>query len=81
MKAKYLYRVKDRYSDSVSMAYEYRGHEYMVTDQHNGCMDSLKDQHEYEQRRIDLAIEEAADQQTGKGFDLDEVFTWLEEEE
>lgn len=80
MKAKYLYRVKDRYSDSVSLFYEYRGHEYIVTDQHNGCMDSLKDQHEYEQHRIDLTIEENAEPKTGKEFDLDEVFAWLEEE-
>lgn len=48
----------DRHAwEHLDLLYTYRGHEYIVTKHNNGCMDSLKGQHEFEQARIDRIIE------------------------
>ena len=70
MKAKYIGMVRDRNGYTVHLFYEYRGHEYMVTDNHNGCHAPLADQHRFEQDRIDKAIEEERKERTGEHFDL-----------
>lgn len=58
MKAIYKGKHKDRYSDSVDLVYEYRGHEYIVTDTHNGyAFNSLAKQHKRAQEEIDYKIE------------------------
>ena len=56
MKATYIGKTKDRYSDEVHLFYRYRGKEYMVTDPHNGYSETLAQQHKAEQARIDREI-------------------------
>jgi len=58
MKAKYTGKVRDRNGYAVHLFYEYRGHEYMITDEHNGCSETMAEQHRWEQERIDKLIEE-----------------------
>lgn len=56
-KATYKGKVRDRYSDAVHLFYEYRGYEYMVTDEHNGYSEPMWVKHQNEQREIDERIE------------------------
>ena len=56
MRAKYIGKVRDRNGYAVHLFYEYRGHEYMITDEHNGYSETLKEKHEAEQKRIDDII-------------------------
>ena len=56
-KAKYIGRVRDRNGYAVHLFYEYRGHEYMITDEHNGYSEPMAAKHYYEQQRIDKLIE------------------------
>ena len=70
MKATYTGKVRDRNGYAVHLFYEYRGREYMVTDNHNGCYAPLAEQHRWNQGRIDKAIEEERKERTGKHFDL-----------
>ena len=58
-KAKYIGKTRDRNGYAVHLFYEYRGHEYMVTDEHNGYSEPLWVKHKNEQDRIDREIEEA----------------------
>lgn len=55
-KATYKGKVHDKYSDAVHLFFEYRGHEYMVTDTHNGHSEPMHKKHQYEQSRIDHLI-------------------------
>ncbi len=57
MVAKYIGKVRDRNGYAVHLFYEYKGHEYMITDEHNGYSETLKEKHEAEQKRIDNIIE------------------------
>lgn len=57
MKAKYIGKQRDRNGYSTHLFYEYRGHEYMITDHNNGYSETLATQHKYEQARIDRLIE------------------------
>lgn len=58
MKATFKGKVRDRYGHAVHLFYEYRGREYMVTDEHNGYSEPMWVKHKYEQDRIDREIEE-----------------------
>lgn len=71
-KAKAIYKGKtyDKYSNhgghAVHLFYEYREHEYMITDSHNGAYEPLWKQHKQEQQRIDREIaEKEKETQTG----------------
>lgn len=61
-KAEYIGKVTDKYpthgGHAVNLFYRYRGHEYMVTDMHNGYSETLAEQHKREQKKIDRIIEE-----------------------
>lgn len=57
-KATYKGKLKDKNGYAVHLFYEYRGHEYMVTDEHNGYSEPMSMKHKYEQERIDRIIEE-----------------------
>lgn len=57
-KAKYKGKLKDKNGYAVHLFYEYRGHEYMVTDEHNGYSEPMSVKHKNEQERIDRIIEE-----------------------
>ena len=57
MKAKFKGKVRDANGYAVHLFYEYRGREYMITDMHNGCSETMAEQHRYEQKRIDKLIE------------------------
>lgn len=59
MKAKYKGKVRDKNGYAVHLFYEYRGHEYMVTDEHNGYSETMAEKHKQEQERIDREIEAA----------------------
>lgn len=59
MKAKYTGKVRDRNGYAVHLFYEYRGHEYMITDEHNGYSQTTFEKHRDAQDRIDKEIEEA----------------------
>ena len=58
MKAKYKGKVRDKNGYAVHLFYEYKGHEYMITDEHNGYSEDIKEKHRQEQERIDRQIEE-----------------------
>lgn len=58
-KAIYKGRVKDRYTDAVHLFYEYKGKEYIVTDEHNGYSEPMWVKHKNEQERIDRELEQA----------------------
>ena len=58
MKAVYKGKVHDRNGYAVHLFYEYRGHEYMVTDEHNGYSEPMSVKHRNEQERIDRMIED-----------------------
>lgn len=57
MKAKYKGKVRDRNGYAVHLFYEYRGHEYIVTDEHNGYSETMAEKHRQAQERIDKLIE------------------------
>lgn len=61
MKATYIGKTKDRFSDEVHLFYRYRGKEYMITDPHNGYSESLATQHKAEQARIDRELSEKSE--------------------
>jgi len=75
-KAVYKGRVKDRYSDAVHLFYEYRGREYMITDEHNGYSETMATKHRNEQERIDREIEAEKEgiKEPGYNFFLDPDF-------
>lgn len=75
LKAKFVGKVRDRNGYAVHLFYEYRGHEYMITDEHNGYSQTMAEKHREEQMRIDKEIEaeNARNEQEGT-FDLDEIF-------
>lgn len=57
MKAIYKGKVRDRNGYAVHLFYEYRGHEYIITDEHNGYSETIAEKHRQEQERIDKLIE------------------------
>lgn len=57
MKAIYKGKVKDRNGYATHLFYEYRGHEYMITDENNGYSEPLWVKHKSEQARIDQIID------------------------
>ena len=57
-KATYKGKCKDKNGYAVHLFYEYRGHEYMITDEHNGYSESMHTKHKIEQERIDKLISE-----------------------
>ena len=59
IKAIFKGKVKDRNGYAVHLFYEYRGHEYMVTDENNGYSEPMWVKHKNEQERIDREIEES----------------------
>lgn len=74
-KAEYLGKVRDRNGYAVHLLYKYRGHEYMITDEHNGYSESIWAKHKYEQDRIDRIVD--MDAEIGSPFDMDEIFELL----
>ena len=56
-KAKFTGKVRDKNGYAVHLFYEYRGHEYMVTDEHNGYSEPMWVKHKNEQERIDREID------------------------
>lgn len=56
-KATYKGKCRDKSGYAVHLFYEYRGHEYMITDEHNGYSESMCVKHKLEQERIDKLIE------------------------
>lgn len=56
MKAIYKGKYKDKYSYAVHLIYEYKGFEYIVTDEHNGYSQPMWEKHKEEQARIDQMI-------------------------
>lgn len=66
MKAEYIGKCRDRNGYSVHLFYRYRGHEYMITDGHNGYSESLTVQHKQEQNRIDAMITAEENKQENK---------------
>jgi len=57
-KAEFIGKVRDRNGYAVHLFYKYRGHEYMITDEHNGYSEPMFVKHRNEQNRIDREIEE-----------------------
>lgn len=50
-------KIRDKNGYAVHLFYEYRGHEYMITDEHNGYSEPMWVKHKNEQNRIDHMIE------------------------
>lgn len=61
-KATYKGKCKDKNGYAVHLFYEYRGYEYMITDEHNGYSESMYAKHKTEQERIDKIIEDKENQ-------------------
>ena len=81
MKAKYIGKCKEKYSDAVHLFYEYRGREYMITDEHNGYSKTMAEKHREEQERIDKILEEATQpSKTRESYKvgLDMLFNYFE---
>ena len=57
-KATYKGKCKDKNGYAVHLFYEYRGYEYMITDEYNGYSESMYTKHKIEQERIDKLISE-----------------------
>ena len=79
MNAKYLGKTLDDNGYAVHLFYEYKGHEYMITDEHNGYSETMRTKHLWEQQRIDDMIAEEETRKTlpeenKQGFTLDEIF-------
>ena len=79
MNAKYLGKTLDDNGYAVHLFYEYKGHEYMITDEHNGYSETMRTKHLREQQRIDDMIAEEEKRKTlpeenKQGFTLDEIF-------
>lgn len=79
MNAKYLGKTLDDNGYAVHLFYEYRGHEYMITDEHSGYSETIRSKHLCEQQRIDDIIAEEEKRKTlpeenKQGFTLDEIF-------
>lgn len=75
-KAQYKGKSKDRNGYAVHLFYEYRGHEYMITDEHNGYSEPMYIKHKNEQARIDAMIEDENKPPTN-GSDAWEAFCQL----
>lgn len=74
-RAQYIGKSRNRDGYTTNLFYKYRGHEYVITDYGwKGYSVTLAEQHRQEQERIDRIIEENQRPQTGKDFDIDEVF-------
>lgn len=76
-RARYIGKLYHRHDRAVDLFYEYRGHEYMITDAHNGYSETIKEQHAREQARIDRAIEETNAPRESGAFDLDKIWECL----
>ena len=76
MKAEYLGKVKDKNGYAVHLFYKYRGHEYMITDEHNGYSESMNEKHKAEQDRIDNLFE-MKEKKNDYPFNIDEIFEIL----
>ena len=78
MKAKCIGKHKSE--KGIDLIYQYKGHEYIVTDYGwSGYSESLKEQHEFNQRRIDMIIHERENERDkADEFNLDEVFEILD---
>ena len=76
MKAEYLGKVKDKNGYAVHLFYKYRGHEYMITDEHNGYSESMNEKHKAEQDRIDNLFE-MKEKKNDSSFNMDEIFEIL----
>lgn len=79
MNAKYLGKTLDDNGYAVHLFYEYKGHEYMITDEHNGYSETMRTKHLWEQQRIDDQIAEeekrkSLPEDSKQGFTLDEIF-------
>ena len=79
MNAKHLGKTLDDNGYAVYLFYEYKGHEYMITDEHNGYSETMRTKHLWEQQRIDDMIAEEEKRKTlpeenKQGFTLDEIF-------
>lgn len=56
--AQYIGKTYDRNGYDVHLFYRYRGHEYMITKHKFNTVETLRSQHQQEQKRIDRIIEE-----------------------
>ena len=57
-RATYKGKVRDRFGPAVHLCYEYRGHEYWITDEHNGYSETMAEKHRKEQKQIDRYLDE-----------------------
>lgn len=72
-------KVYDKNGYAVHLFYEYRGHEYMVTDEHNGYSEPMWVKHKNEQERIDRIIDLDNRPSVGKPTDWNEIARLLED--
>ena len=78
MKAKYLGRCKHKYDDAIDLFYEYRGKEYMITDEYNGYFETMKEKHHREQERIDKELDEKENISNSEFFDFSILYNYWE---
>lgn len=80
-RAIYKGKAYDPDGHSVHLFYEYRGKEYIITDEHNGYSETLFEKHQYEQQRIDELLDgtpsENHPSKSVDGFSLEEIFQMM----
>lgn len=79
MRAKYKGKVRDKNGYAVHLFYEYRGCEYMITDEHNGYSETMREKHIEAQKEIDRHLLQETEDATGisKCFNFDEIFQMM----
>lgn len=56
-RATYKGKCRDKNGYAVHLFYEYRGREYMITDEHNGYSETIAEKHKREQDKIDEMLD------------------------
>ena len=78
MKAKYLGRCKHKYDDAVDLFYEYRDKEYMITAEHSGYSETMREKHRQAQERIDGELDEKENISNSEPFDFSILYNYWE---
>mgnify|MGYP006921150037 CR=1 FL=1 len=79
MKAKYLGKSRHKYDDAVDLFYEYRGKEYMITDEHNGYSETMGEKHRQAQEEIDKELDGKETISNSEPFDFSILYNYWED--
>jgi hypothetical protein len=74
----YFGKENDKYNSPI-YEYEYKGFRYTVVDHRNGYSETMKQQHDYEQNRIDsiITIRNSGQVENCKPADINEIYKMM----